>query len=189
MSCYVFLFRPRAYLEMDLTASGIFVSLFFMPFLVTRSVSATDSSTVFSANVPFECSIQNNNAGPVSMSSNASSYGPSFLLFNATAEPLELSGNGLSSVAIDYKQISGRQARNTRLIATVPINSGFDALYTYMQNGSSVLSSEGGVMEGGFPRLVATPKPITIYFYADVDNKAGQTYEFEVTLSCLQKSE
>ena len=171
------------------TISGIFVSLFFTPFLVIRSVSATESCTVFSANVPFECSIQNNNSGSVSMSSKASSYGPSFLFLNATAEPLELSGNGLSTVAIDYKQISGRQARNTRLIATVPINSGFDALYTYMQNGSSVLSSEGGEMEGGFPQLVSTPRPITLSFIADVANQPGQTYEFEVTLTCLQKSE
>ena len=164
-----------------------------MPFLVIRSVSATESSTVFSANVPFECSIQNNNAGPVSMSSNASSYGPSFLLFNATAEPLELSGNGLSSVAIDYIQTSGRDARNTRLMALVPItyNNGgsSNTLYTWMENGSSLMTSADGVLEGGFPRLVATPRPITIYFWADVDNKAGQAYEFEVTLSCLQKSE
>lgn len=167
----------------------VLFTFFFASIFMMREAMAASSSTAFSANVPFECSIQNNNSGSVSMSSKASSYGPSFLFLNATAEPLELSGNGISSVAIDYKQISGRQARNTRLIATVPLNSGFDALYTYMQNGSSVLSSEGGVMEGGFPRLVATPKPITIYFYADVDNKAGQTYEFEVTLSCLQKSE
>ena len=163
-------------------------TFFFASIFMMREATAVSSSTAFSANVPFECSIQNNNSGSVSMSSKASSYGPSFLFLNATAEPLELSGNGLSSVAIDYIQTSGREAENTRLIAIVPTNFG-DALYTYMQNGSSVLSSEGGVMEGGFPRLVATPKPITIYFYADVDNKAGQTYEFEVTLSCLQKSE
>jgi hypothetical protein len=106
----------------------------------------------------------------------------------ATAEPLELSGNGLSSVAIDYNQTGGREARNTILMATVRGNAG-DNLYTYMQNGSSLLSSEGGVMEGGFPRLVASPRPITIAFFADVDNNGGQTYEFEVTLSCLQKSE
>ena len=70
----------------------------------------------------------------------------------------------------------------------VPTRFG-DALYTYMQNGSSLLSSEGGVMEGGFPQLVATPKPVTITFIADVANEPGQTYEFEVILTCLQKSE
>ena len=171
------------------TTSCIFASLFFVPFLVIRSVSATESSTVFSANVPFDCSIQNNNSGSVSMSSGDSDFGPSFLNLIATAQPLEVSGNGLSSVAIDYIQTSGREAENTRLIATVPINSGFDALYTYMQNGSSVLSSEGGVMEGGFPQLVSTPRPITLSFIADVANEPGQTYEFEVTLTCLQKSE
>ena len=170
------------------TISGIFVSLFFTPFLVIRSVSATESCTVFSANVPFDCSIQNNNSDSVSMSSGDSDFGPSFLNLTATAQPLELSGNGLSSVAIDYIQTSGREAENTRLIAIVPTNFG-DALYTYMQNGSSVLSSEGGVMEGGFPQLVSTPRPITLSFIADVANQPGQTYEFEVTLTCLQKSE
>jgi hypothetical protein len=159
-----------------------------VPFLVIRSVSATESSTVFSANVPFDCSIQNNNSDSVSMSSGDSDFGPSFLNLTATAQPLELSGNGLSSVAIDYIQTSGREAENTRLIAIVPTNFG-DALYTYMQNGSSVLSSEGGVMEGGFPQLVSTPRPITLSFIADVANEPGQTYEFEVTLTCLQKSE
>jgi hypothetical protein len=122
------------------------------------------------------------------MSSGDSDFGPSFLNLTATAQPLELSGNGLSSVAIDYIQTSGREAENTRLIAIVPTNFG-DALYTYMQNGSSVLSSEGGVMEGGFPQLVSTPRPITLSFIADVANQPGQTYEFEVTLTCLQKSE
>ena len=72
-----------------------------------REATAASSSTSFSANVPFECSIQNNNSGSVSMSSKASSYGLSFLRLTATAEPLELSGNGLSSVAIDYKQTGG----------------------------------------------------------------------------------
>ena len=170
------------------TTSCIFISLFFVPFLVIRSASATESSTVFSANVPFDCSIQNNNSDSVSMSSGDSDFGPSFLNLTATAQPLELSGNGLSSVAIDYIQTSGREAENTRLIAIVPTNFG-DALYTYMQNGSSVLSSEGGVMEGGFPQLVSTPRPITLSFIADVANQPGQTYEFEVTLTCLQKSE
>ena len=166
----------------------VLFTFFFASIFMMREATAASSSTSFSANVPFECSIQNSNSGSVSMSSKASSYGLSFLRLTATAEPLELSGNGLSSVAIDYNQTGGREARNTILMATVRGNAG-DNLYTYMQNGSSLLSSEGGVMEGGFPRLVASPRPITIAFFADVDNKAGQTYEFEVTLSCLQKSE
>ena len=168
--------------------SCTFAFLFLAQSLAICSVSANDSSTVFSANVPFECSVQNNNSGSVSMSAGDSFYGPSFLTLTATAEPLELSGNGLSSVAIDYSQTSGREAENTRLIAMVPTNFG-DALYTYMQNRSSLLSSEGGVMEGGFLQLVATPKPVTLTFIADVANEPGQTYEFEVILTCLQKSE
>ena len=169
----------------------VLFTFFFASIFMMREATAASSSTSFSANIPFECSIQNNNSGSVSMSSSASSFGPSFLLFNATSDPLELSGNGLSSVAIDYIQTSGSDAKFTRLMALVPMTIGgsSNTLYTWMENGSSLMTSADGVLEGGFPRLVATPRPITIYFWADVDNKAGQTYEFEVTLSCLQKSE
>ena len=158
--------------------------LLFVPFFITRSASATQASTVFSANVPFECVIQNNNTGPVSMNFEESTLRADAVKLTATSESLEISGNGLADVTFDYTQTQGSDAFYTFMSAATPLDSGFNAAVVAMQNGSTFVE-----MEGGFPVLTSTSRPITIYFRADVLNVVGETYEFEVTLTCLQRSE
>ena len=158
--------------------------LLVVPFFVTRSASATQASTVFSANVPFECVIQNNNIGPVSMNFEESTLRADAVKLTATSESLEISGNGLADVTFDYTQTQGSDAFYTFMSAAAPLDSGFNAAVVAMQNGSTFVE-----MEGGFPVLTSTSRPITIYFRADVLNVVGETYEFEVTLTCLQRSE
>ena len=158
--------------------------LLVVPVYVTRSASATQASTVFSANVPFECVIQNNNTGPVSMNFEESTLRENAVKLTATSESLEISGNGLADVTFDYTQTQGSDAFYTFMSAAAPLDSGFNAAVVAMQNGSTFVE-----MEGGFPVLTSTSRPITIYFRADVLNMVGETYEFEVTLTCLQRSE
>ena len=158
--------------------------LLVVPVYVTRSASATQASTVFSANVPFECVIQNNNTGPVSMNFEESTLRADAVKLTATSESLEISGNGLADVTFDYTQTQGSDAFYTFMSAAAPLDSGFNAAVVAMQNGSTFVE-----MEGGFPVLTSTSRPITIYFRADVLNVVGETYEFEVTLTCLQRSE
>lgn len=158
--------------------------LLVVPFFVTRSASATQASTVFSANVPFECVVQNNNTGPVSMNFEESTLRADAVKLTATSESLEISGNGLADVTFDYTQTQGSDAFYTFMSAAAPLDSGFNAAVVAMQNGSTFVE-----MEGGFPVLTSTSRPITIYFRADVLNVVGETYEFEVTLTCLQRSE
>ena len=102
----------------------------------------------------------------------------------ATSESLEISGNGLADVTFDYTQTQGSDAFYTFMTAGTLLDSGFNAAVAGMQNGSTFTQ-----MEGGFPVLTSTSRPITIYFRADVLNVVGETYEFEVTLTCLQRSE
>ena len=158
--------------------------LLVVPVYVTRSASATQASTVFSANVPFECVVQNNNTGPVSMNFEESTLSADAVKLTATSESLEISGNGLADVTFDYTQTQGSDAFYTFMSAAAPLDSGFNAAVVAMQNGSTFVE-----MEGGFPVLSSSSRPITIYFRADVLNLVGETYEFEVTLTCLQKSE
>ena len=158
--------------------------LLVVPVYVTRSASATQASTVFSANVPFECVIQNNNTGPVSMNFEESTLRADAVKLTATSESLEISGNGLADVTFDYTQTQGSDAFYTFMTAGTLLDSGFNAAVAGMQNGSTFTQ-----MEGGFPVLTSTSRPITIYFRADVLNVVGETYEFEVTLTCLQRSE
>ena len=158
--------------------------LLFAPFFITRSASATQASTIFSANVPFECVIQNNNTGPVPLNFEESTLRADAVKLTATSEALEISGNGLADVTFDYTQTQGSDAFYTFMTAGTLLDNGFNAAVAGMQNGSTFTQ-----MEGGFPVLTSTSRPITIYFRADVLNVVGETYEFEVTLTCLQRSE
>ena len=158
--------------------------LLFATFLANRSGSASETSTVFSANVPFECVIQNNNTGPVLMNFEESTLRADAVKLTATSESLEISGNGLADVIFDYTQTQGSDAFYTFMTAAAPLDNGFNAAIVGMQNGSNFLQ-----IEGGFPVLTSSSRPITIYFRADVLNLVGETYEFEVTLTCLQRSE
>ena len=162
----------------------VYWSLLFVICFGNRSASATEASTVFSANVPFECVIENNNTGPVFMNFEESTLRSDAVKLTATSESLEISGNGLADVIFDYAQTQGSEAFYTFMSAAAPLDSGFNAAVVAMQNGSTFVE-----MEGGFPVLSSSSRPITIYFRADVLNLVGETYEFEVTLTCLQRSE
>ena len=167
-------------------ASKSFLYFLFLSSMFSgiRPAYTSESSTVFSANVPFECSIQNNNIEDITMANQGTSPSSAFYTrFSATADTIEFSGNGLPEVIVDYSQTSGEDASYTFLRASFLSDRGTDQTYIYMQNGSIAWQ------EGHFPQLFRNPRPLTLYFLADVLDVAGETYEFEVILTCLQRSE
>ena len=153
----------------------------------SASAFAASSTTSFTANVPFECLINNNNTSAVTLETGESTLSrPDAIKLSATSEILEVSGNGLADIIFDYNQTKGEEAYYTFLHAISPIRrrpTGYNSYYV-MQNSSLISKAEGG-----FPRLTSSLQPVKIFFRADVNNMPGEQYAFEVTMTCLQKTQ
>ena len=154
----------------------------------SASAFGASSTTSFTTNVPFECLINNRNTSAVALETGESTLSrPDAVKLSATSEILEVSGNGFADIIFDYNQTKGEEAYYTFLHAISPILAprltGYMSYYL-MQNSSLVSKAEGG-----FPRLTNDLQPIKIFFRADVNNRPGEQYEFEVTMSCLQKTQ
>ena len=155
----------------------------------SASAFAASSTTSFTANVPFECLINNNNnTSAVTLETGESTLSrPDAIKLSATSEILEVSGNGLADIIFDYKQTKGEEAYYTFLHAISPLLAPrlTDYMSYYVMQNSSLISKS----EGGFPSLTSSSQPVKIFFRADVNNIPGEQYAFEVTMTCLQKTQ
>ena len=154
----------------------------------SASAFAASSTTSFTANVPFECLINNKNTSMVALETGESTLSrPDAIKLSATSAILEVSGNGLADIIFDYKQTKGEEAYYTFLHAISPLLAPrlTDYMSYYVMQNSSLISKS----EGGFPSLTSSSQPVKIFFRADVNNIPGEQYAFEVTMTCLQKTQ
>ena len=93
-----------------------------LSFFTSSALGASSSATSFSANVPFVCSINNNNTSAIAMESGESTLSQQDAVkLSALSDTLEVSGNGFSDITFEYKQKKGKEAYYTFLIASSPL--------------------------------------------------------------------
>ena len=145
---------------MEAIASKVFYTSYFCPQCSRiRPAYTSESSTVFSANVPFECSIQNNNIEDITMANQGTSPLAHLYRFSATADTIEFSGNGLPEVIVDYSQTSGEDASYTFLRASFSDRGTIKPIY---------ICKMVQLLGRGSFQLFRNPRPLTLYFLADV---------------------